>query len=240
MAASLTSSRSVNEIQNLLLCGVCKKTINEPKILSCSHSFCKACVENLATQDKGNDGEGKKLNCPTCRSTTTLKPGENVAGLPDNEFTLKLLTAVGPNRNQQASVCSHCQKEPPITVCMGCEELFGHECLMLHHGWSAMQCHTVLSISEIINRDEQQEIGAEKLSCTGHEDAIPKLYCETCKELICMKCVASVHTKPGHTCVAIHEIYRKQQEVVKTKCATINAMLLEGNKVGRQFNTMLT
>ena len=89
MAASLTSSRSVNEIQNHLLCGVCKKTINEPKILSCSHSFCKACVENLATQDKGNDGEGKKLNCPTCRSTTTLKPGENVAGLPDIEFILK-------------------------------------------------------------------------------------------------------------------------------------------------------
>jgi hypothetical protein len=73
MAASLTSSRSVDEIHNLLLCGACNKTINEPKILSCSHSFCKACVENLATQDKGNvDGEGKKLNCPTCRSTTTF------------------------------------------------------------------------------------------------------------------------------------------------------------------------
>ena len=240
MAASLISSRSVNEIQNLLLCGVCKKTINEPKKLSCSHSFCKACVENLATQDKGNDGEGKKLNCPTCRSTTTLKPGENVAGLPDNEFILKLLTAVGPNRHQQVSVCSHCQKEPPMTVCMECGRLLCHECLMKHDGWPIMECHTVLSISEIVNRDEQQKIGAEKLSCTQHEDANPKFYCETCKELICMKCMTTVHTKPGHTCVAIHEIYRKQQEVVKTKCATINAMLLEGNKVGRQFNTMLT
>ena len=146
MAASLTSSRSVNEIQNLLLCGVCKKTINEPKILSCSHSFCKACVENSATQDKGNDGEGKKLNCPTCRSTTTLKPDENVAGLPDNEFTLKLLTAVGPNRSQKASVCSYCQKELPITVCMECKWLLCHECLMIHERWPIIQCHTVLSI----------------------------------------------------------------------------------------------
>ena len=240
MAASLTSSRSVNEIQNLLLCDVCKKTINEPKKLSCLHSFCKACVENLATQGKGNDGEGKKLNCPTCRSTTALKPGESVAGLPDNEFILKLLTAVGPNRKQAASVCSHCQKEPPITVCMECEDLLGHECLMLHDGWLVMQVHTMLSISEIINHDEQQRIEAEKLRCTRHEDAIPKFYCETCKELICMKCIASNHKKPGHTCVAILEIHRKQQEVVKTKCATINAMLLEGNKVGGQFNTMLT
>ena len=240
MAASLTSSRSVNEIQNLLLCGVCEKLINEPKILSCLHSFCKACVDNLATQDKGNDGEGKKLNCPTCRSTTTLKPGENVAGLPDNEFTLKLLTVVGPNRKQGASVCSYCQNESSIIICMECEMLFCQTCCCSHDTWPANKNHILLSISEIINRDEQQRIEAEKLSCTGHEGAIPKFYCETCKELICMKCVTTVHTKPGHTCVAIHEIHRKQQEVVKTKCATINAMLLEGNKVGRQFNTMLT
>ncbi len=240
MAASLTSSRSVNEIQNLLLCGVCTKTINEPKKLSCLHSFCKACVENLATQDKGNDGEGKKLNCPTCRSTTTLKPDENVAGLPDNEFILKLLTAVGPNREQHASVCSFCQKQPSIVICMECEMLFCHECYMMHERWPANINHILLSISEIVNRDEQQRIGAEKLSCTQHKDAIPKFYCETCKELICMKCMASVHKKPAHTCVAIHEIYRKQHEVVKTKCATINAMLLEGNKVGGQFCTALT
>jgi hypothetical protein len=39
MAASLTSSRSVDEIHNLLLCGACKKTINEPKIcLALIHS----------------------------------------------------------------------------------------------------------------------------------------------------------------------------------------------------------
>jgi hypothetical protein len=233
MAASLTISRSVDEIQNLLLCGACKKTINEPKILSCSHSFCKACVENLATQDKANvDSEGKKLNCPTCRSTTTLKPDENVAGLPNHEFILKLLTAVGPNRNQDASVCSYCQKEPSFTICMECEMLLCHECHMIHERWPPMQCHIMLSIGEIINRDKQQKIGAEKLSCTQHKDAIPKFYCETCKELICMKCMASVHTKPGHTCVAIHEIYRKQQDAVKTKCSTINAMLQEGNKVG--------
>ena len=108
MAASLTVTRSVTEIQNLLVCDICKKTINEPKILPCSHSFCKACLENLTTQDEANvDGEGKKFDCLTCRSTVTLKANENLAGLPDNEFIVKLLITVGPNRKQQASVCSH-------------------------------------------------------------------------------------------------------------------------------------
>ena len=238
MAASLTVSRSVTKIQNLLVCDACTKTIKEPKILPCSHSFCKTCLDKLTTQENV-DGEGKTFACPTCMSTVTLKADENVAGLPDNEFIVKLLTAVGPDRKQGASFCSHplCKKEPSITICTECKMLFCHECYMIHESFPAMQNHIMLSISEVINCDEQQEIGAETLSCTQHKDAIPKFYCETCKELICMKCVASVHTKPGHTCVAIHEIFRKQQEAVKSKYATINAMKLEGTKVSTWFCT---
>ena len=234
MAASLTVTRSVTEVQSLLVCDVCKQTINEPKILPCCHSFCKACLENLTTQDEDDvDGEGKKLDCPTCRSTVALKPDENLAGLPDNEFIIQLLAAIGPDRKQEACVCSHprCKKEPSITMCMECEMLFCHECYTSHEGFRSMQNHTMVAISEIINRDKQQEIEAETMSCSQHKDAVPKFYCETCKELICMKCLATVHPKPGHSCVAIHEIFQKQQNAVKSKCETINAMKLEGTKV---------
>ncbi|CAB4025696.1 B-box type zinc finger ncl-1 isoform X1 [Paramuricea clavata] len=164
-------------------------------------------------------------------STTTLKPDESVVGLPASEFILKLLTTVGPNRGkEEAFVCSFCQKEPAITICIECELLLCHSCCGSHNMWPRNKSHILVSISEIINRDEQQQIEAEKLSCTRHKDAVPKFYCETCKELICIECMASVHTKPGHTCLALHEIYRKQQNAVKSKCATINAMLIEGKK----------
>ena len=241
MAASLTSSRTLKEIQNLLLCDVCKKAINEPKTLFCSHSFCKACLENLVTQDEDNaDGKGKKLNCPTCGSKTTLKPDENAAGLPDNEFAIQLLAAVGPDRRQEASVCSFCDiKEASIALCMECKLLLCQSCCGLHDKWPTHKNHILLSLDEIINRDEYKESGAENLSCTKHEDATPKFYCETCRKLICMKCVASFHKKPDHTCVAVHEIYRKQQDTVKTKCDTINAMLMQGKQVGGQFNAGL-
>ena len=142
MAASLTVTRSVTEIQNLLVCDICKKTINEPKILPCFHSFCKACLENLTTQDQENvDGKAKKIDCPTCWSTAN----ENVAGLPDNEFIAKLLIAVGPNRKQEAAVCSrpNCQ-QPSITICMECEDLFCHTCNGYHYSWSFMRSHTML------------------------------------------------------------------------------------------------
>ena len=234
MAASLNIARPVTEIQNLLVCDACNKTIKEPKVLPCSHSFCKACLETLATQENV-DGEGKTFACPTCMSTVTLKAKKNIAGLPDNKFIAELLTAVGPNRNQKGSVCSFGHSEPSITICMECEMLLCHTCYCSHDLWPANKNHLLLSISEIINRDEQQEIGAETLSCFQHKDAIPTFYCETCEVLICMKCIASVHMKPGHTCVAVHEIFRKQQEAVKSKYATINAMKLEGTKVGKWF-----
>ena len=242
MASSLTSARSIKEIENLLLCDVCKKTINEPKILPCFHSFCKTCLEKLVTQDKYNAyGKGKKLNCPTCGSKTTFKPGENVAGLGNNDFAIKLLGAVGPNRRQEASVCSLCDiKEASIALCMECELLLCQWCCGEHDKWPTHKNHILLSLDEIINRDEYKESGAENLSCTKHEDATPKFYCETCRKLICMKCVASFHKKPDHTCVAVHEIYRKQQDTVKTKCDTINAMLMQGKQVGGQFNARLT
>ena len=236
MAASLTVTHSVTEIQNLLVCDICKKTINEPKILPCTHSFCKACLDNdtrRRDQENVESGEGKKIDCPTCTSTVTLRANENVAGLPDNEFIAKLLIAVGPNRKQEAAVCSrpNCQQSS-ITICMECPMLFCHACCSSHDTWPANKNHIMLSISEIVNRDEQKKIGAETLNCTQHKDAIPKFHCETCSELICIKCVRTVHTKPGHLCIPIHEIYQKQQDAVKSQCAAINSMKQEGAEVG--------
>ncbi|XP_028392604.1 E3 ubiquitin-protein ligase TRIM33-like [Dendronephthya gigantea] len=237
MAVSLTSSRSIIEIHNLLVCDICKKTISEPKTLSCSHSFCKTCVENLSTQDEDVDDECKKLVCPTCKTTTTLKPDETVSSLPDSKFIAELLTAVGPDRNEETSLCSYCHKETSIATCMDCGMIFCHTCHGFHDTWPANKSHNLLSLSEIINRDEQKQIVADTLRCTatGHETAIPEFYCETCKELICIKCVASVHTKPGHTCIATHEIYVKQQEALRKKCATISEMLAEENKALETF-----
>ncbi|XP_028392774.1 E3 ubiquitin-protein ligase TRIM33-like [Dendronephthya gigantea] len=222
MAASLTSSRSIVEIRNLLVCDICKKTISEPKTLSCSHSFCKACVENLTTQNKET-----KLVCPICKTSITL---ESVAALPDNAFIRKLLTAVGPNRKKKGAICSFCDNETSLAVCLECEMLLCHSCCAYHDKWPRNRSHVLLTLSEVFHHEEQQKIGAEALRCNGHKDSVSKFYCDTCKELICIKCVMTVHTKPGHAFVPIYEIFCKQQDAVKSKCATINAMLEEGNQ----------
>ena len=66
---------------------------------------------------------------------------------------------------------------------------------------------------------------------------------------MCFVLISSLHVshkKTCHTCVAIHEIFRKQQESAKSKYATINAaMERDGTKVGTgstfaQFSHWLT
>ena len=42
--ASVSDSVLVDELKDLLTCSLCSKTLNEPKSLSCLHSFCKLCL----------------------------------------------------------------------------------------------------------------------------------------------------------------------------------------------------
>ena len=45
--ASASDIVPVDEIKDLLTCSMCSRTLNEPKTLSCFHSFCKVCLGEL-------------------------------------------------------------------------------------------------------------------------------------------------------------------------------------------------
>ena len=42
--ARVSDSAPVDELKDLLACSLCSKTLNEPRSLSCLHSFCKVCL----------------------------------------------------------------------------------------------------------------------------------------------------------------------------------------------------
>ena len=53
---------------NQLKCSFCKQLFNQPKFLSCAHSFCLQCCEKLILNSSNKD----QIQCPTCQQTTNV------------------------------------------------------------------------------------------------------------------------------------------------------------------------
>ena len=53
----------------LLKCSSCKQLFNQPKFLSCAHTFCLQCCEKFLFNSSNKD----QIQCPTCQQITHVK-----------------------------------------------------------------------------------------------------------------------------------------------------------------------
>lgn len=140
------------KIREELICAICLDFLSEPKVLNCAHSFCLACLEQIA-QSKYKYGAGAKLQktdleCPSCRQITRL-PSGSVQELKTN-FSLKRLVSVvseddkktarelissrsirSPS-NQAKLSCPH-HHRPVELFCLDCEEVLCSKCISSTH-----------------------------------------------------------------------------------------------------------
>ena len=72
----------INTLEQICSCVICLDRIQQPKTLVCEHSFCKECLDKLVVINAGV----ARIECPSCRVTTNLKPGETVASLEASLF----------------------------------------------------------------------------------------------------------------------------------------------------------
>jgi hypothetical protein len=56
--------QELNE-DNQLKCSFCKQLFNQPKFLSCTHTFCLQCCEKLFEKDQ--------IQCPLCQQITQVR-----------------------------------------------------------------------------------------------------------------------------------------------------------------------
>ena len=192
--------------EDIFECSVCLNYMldRNPRSLSCLHTFCEDCLNQL----KNN----KKITCPTCRKTTELK-SDNVPELIVN-FHLHKFKDVGSkppsntkeNQKQKnsepKSMCQICDMKTPVYKCKDCPQLMCESCKNDHN--DMFEGHAVFEM------------------CQKHEESITHL-CKKCVRQLCMKCAVLDHKE--HKAHFID--YTKGTQELKEEVKTIHSNIKE-------------
>ncbi|XP_071945957.1 tripartite motif-containing protein 2-like [Antedon mediterranea] len=118
--------------ERLLECSICKGRLEDPKSLSCHHSFCLKCLK------KWVDTNGK-LTCPTCRKIDSFPIG-GLQKLPPNTLLKNLLETIKQHEKKDDNECtalslSTCpsHSQPLQMYCTKCKVPICIECTEMEH-----------------------------------------------------------------------------------------------------------
>jgi len=177
-----------------LECSLCKDVFREPKTLGCLHSFCLECLEIYVERTHSNIG----LKCPICRTPfqSQSQPKDQLANLSTDSFLLNALNIHNSLKNSiseygnQKLMCLDEENEA-THYCLDCQDYFCDPCTNLHQKIKTTKNHQVISIGKMKNQTQINVISKSnsQLYCQIHLDEEIKLFCEDCKEPICLLCV---------------------------------------------------
>ncbi|KAL9958088.1 hypothetical protein ACROYT_G035057 [Oculina patagonica] len=112
-----------------LECGICLERFEEPKMLTCQHSYCKRCLERLVTTVALQDHE---IKCPECRKGTKVPSGD-VKSLPSNFFINSFLSICGNGQSNASPPCEKHDGEILKLFCRDCDRLLCRDCTLIDH-----------------------------------------------------------------------------------------------------------
>ena len=113
--AGSSSSQVIETIHQQLICSICLERYNEPKFLSCLHTFCCQCLHNITNQKPC-----EYITCPTCREDTKI-PENGLGELKTNFFVNSMLDLVQfkfeeiKKEKKKGERCEQCQENDNAT-----------------------------------------------------------------------------------------------------------------------------
>ena len=121
-------------LKKQLTCSICLDTYNEPKTISCLHTFCSECLE---THARVNQRQGK-FRCPECQVEIDLPQGNRFDLLPNAFFQKSLLGFLEAEDRQavprqQQETCSQHTEERVRYYCSSCEACICPICVAEDH-----------------------------------------------------------------------------------------------------------
>ena len=185
-------------------CSICYELYDHenrfPRLLSCGHTFCSSCLENLF--------DNNSISCPNCRKTASVPTG--VAGLTKNYDLLKLGNTT-PQDVKGLHNCEACDvKHPAISWCLDCDYDMYKTATRFHTRSKASCAHKVVSLEQF----------AVSVFCTEHREQF-RLFDEECNHMVCRSCVTLTHK--NHSLLSLAEAGSKCKQEMEALATQASA-----------------
>lgn len=125
---------------NQLKCSSCKQLFNQPKFLSCAHTFCFQCCEKFLNNSSNKD----QIQCSTCQQITNVS---NINELIDNYL---LIHEIEEHCLKTGKIeCRACtSNEKGVAHCSSCSSYLCEKCCQAHQYMKCFEHHHVRRLSQ--------------------------------------------------------------------------------------------
>ena len=184
----------LKNLKKHLECSICLDTYNQPKTISCLHTFCCQCLENHA---RASHRQGK-FRCPECQAQIDLPEGNRFDTLPTSFFHNSLLSLLAVRQSGDGSsiTCGNCNKRSSDAhYCFDCARFMCPDCLNAHEVMrAAFEGHKVMPVKEFQTQDYEALLKRQPFcSEQYHEREITRFFCLPCQSCVCHACIVTDH-----------------------------------------------
>ena len=188
-----------------LECSLCFELMQEPKQLSCMHTFCKDCLTKLYQCQRKTD----QISCPMCRQTTRLQNGD-VSRLQTN-VPIKAMIGDVQSAKRNCTVCDPEAKSIATVYCQMCVDYMCDSCTEAHGKFRKHKDHEVFSMDDI-NKGKVKV----KRFCRDHPQEEKLWVCTTCNCLICFRCRVLHHSDSNHKLETVTDFQKCMKDQIES------------------------
>ncbi|KAM9209468.1 E3 ubiquitin-protein ligase TRIM56 [Dugong dugon] len=213
---------------DFLACKICLEQLRVPKTLPCLHTYCQACLAQLA--------EGSHLRCPECREVVPVPPG-GVAAFKTNFFVnglLDLVTArAGGDLRAGKPACALCPLMggtstggPATARCLDCADDLCQACADGHRCTRQTHAHRVVDlVGYRAGWYDEEARERQAAQCPQHPGEALRFLCQPCSQLLCRECRLDPHL--DHPCLPLAEAVQARRPGLEELLAGVDNNLAE-------------
>ena len=182
--------------------------------------------------------DGHSLTCPTCRHIVPLSE-KGVDGL-QSDFHIDRLFEIRDAFNKAAepteTQCGSCEDGRATGYCRDCSEFVCDECQAAHKRIKSTRNHQLLTLREL-ETQAASLVPPKKDAphCLKHTNKKLKIYCETCKELICNDCTIRLHRDHNYDLLA--DVFPRHKEELVSSLKPVKQKLHTVQQALKAFDT---